>query len=98
MVTVHSRRLAVEMAVKRLDIYGNRPTIHSFNLSGWSRITALLNGSDWKEHRRYMARVFGTRQLMQNLWGVEVFEVRKFLRNVLRSPEALEEHLRQYVV
>lgn len=98
LVVVNSRKLMLEMTVKRSNIYSERPYFYTFDASGWSRATALLNGSDWKDHRRYFARLFGTKQLMSRFFGLEVKEARRFIRNILRDPEDLDHHVRQCVL
>ncbi|KAH8085480.1 cytochrome P450, partial [Cristinia sonorae] len=84
---------AFEVTVKRHDLYADRPQFVTWDESGWSRDTPLLNGPMWKDHRRFMARLFGTRQLVQKYYGIQLKETRKFLRNLLRSPNDLEHHI-----
>ena len=98
MMVVNSRRLAYEMTVKRSDLYSDRPHFYSFDLSGWIRGTALLNGPGWRDHRRNFSRLIGTRLLMSKFFPIEIMEARKFMRNILRDPDNLDHHVRQYVL
>ncbi|THH33233.1 hypothetical protein EUX98_g1008 [Antrodiella citrinella] len=93
-VVVNTRKDVLELTVKRSDTYFERPHLYSFDMVGWGQGTALLNSYPWKDHRRYATRLFGTRQLMQRFYGVEMLEARNFVRNFLRDPDELEHHIR----
>ncbi|TCD64727.1 hypothetical protein EIP91_003683 [Steccherinum ochraceum] len=96
LIMISTRPLMHEIAIKRHENYADRPYFYSFEAAGWDKATALANGPAWKDHRRYMNRLFGTRQLMQRFYGVEMKEVRKFMRNILKDAEDLDHHTRHF--
>lgn len=93
MLIVSRRKDMADLTVKKYGIFADRPSFATWDTSGWSRLTALHNGADWKDHRRYMSKLFGTRQLMQNFYHLERQENRRFLRNLLQSPDRLAHHI-----
>ncbi|TCD64641.1 hypothetical protein EIP91_003843 [Steccherinum ochraceum] len=94
MIIVSKREDMLALTVKKHDIYPFRPSFPTWEASGWAQTTAMHNGPQWKDHRRFMSHLFGTRQLMQNFYGLEIKQMRKFLNNLCKTPEDLDHHVR----
>ena len=94
MIIVSKRKDMLALMVKKYDNYASRPSFTTWDASGWTQLTAMHNGPLWKDHRRFMSHLFGTRQLMQNFYALEIKEMRKLLRNICNSPDDLDHHIR----
>ncbi|TCD64635.1 hypothetical protein EIP91_003837 [Steccherinum ochraceum] len=92
-IILNKRQDMLALTVKKHDNYALRPSFTTWEASGWTQITGLHNGPLWKEHRRFMGNLFGTRQLMQKFYRLEIHEMRKFLRNVCNTPDDLDHHI-----
>ena len=68
-------------------------------LVGWDNGFALTQyGQRFREYRRIVHKFMGTRVQVQRYHSLEERETRKFLRQVLRSPERVAEHIRKSVI
>ena len=65
------------------------------DLVGWDQTTVLMPTDNlWKEHRRNFSRLFGTKTTVAKFFSIEIFEARRFMRNLLREKDKLEDHVR----
>ena len=95
-VVLNSRALCVELFEKRSQNYNNRFELEMMSkLVGWSQTTTFLPANEiWKTHRQYFQQSFGTRAAMQQYHDIQVLETRRFMLNLMREPENLDNHVR----
>ena len=67
-------------------------------LVGLGKGLLFMNYSDrFRQYRRLFARMFGSRSSTAAFYPIEEEETLRFLRNVLRQPDDLADHIRSYV-
>ena len=92
----------VEVANELLDKKGatcsNRPVLNmACELAGFKNWTVfLMYGQRLKESRKYIHRAIGTRESLKTFHTLFEAEVRKYLKEILRGPDDVHEHIRQY--
>ncbi|THH33199.1 hypothetical protein EUX98_g986 [Antrodiella citrinella] len=98
LIILSSPEAISEIMEKRQMIYSERPRfVMAGELVGWDQITVLMSvDSLWKEHRRNFSKLFGTKKAMEKFHGIEIFETRRFMRNMLRPSGKLEDHVRYW--
>jgi hypothetical protein len=70
----------------------------AFELAGFEKWTAgLMYGPRHKESRKYFHRAIGTRESLEKFSHLFEFEVRKYLKAILRDPHNLQQHIRRHV-
>ena len=81
-------------------MYSDRPTfIMGGELVGWEGSLALTQYNDrFRDFRRYLSRVMGTKNALRPFHGLIETESRKFLRRLIQTPEDVHEHIRKYVL
>ncbi|TCD66583.1 hypothetical protein EIP91_001140 [Steccherinum ochraceum] len=97
-VILNSRRHLIDMLEKRHAIYDDRHDVHMITeIAGWNQATVFMPpNAEWKDQRKHFSRMFGTRTLMAKWQDTQMWETRRFVRNVMRKPEALEDHIRYW--
>lgn len=96
-IFLHSAEDATALLDKRGTMYSDRPTFPmGGELVGWEGSLALTQYNDrFKEFRRYMSRVMGTKSALRPFQGLIETESRKFLKRLLQTPEEVHEHIRK---
>jgi hypothetical protein len=70
----------------------------AFELAGFGEWTAgLMYGARLKETRKYIHRTIGTRESLEKFSHLFEFEVRKYLKAILRDPDNVQQHIRRHV-
>jgi hypothetical protein len=65
---------------------------------GWKNTLALTPyGTRFREYRKFIARIIGTRGSVKRFHPLEEKETQKFLARVLADPHNLSAHARKYV-
>ena len=99
-IILNSAKIAADMLDKKSSIYSDRPTLQmAGELVGWKNALILLPyGDRFRRYRRFFHSVIGSNALMRPYRPMQEMQTRQFLRKVLKDPEQLQEHLRQYVL
>lgn len=100
MVVINSYKHAYELLEKRSAIYSDRPhMIMAGDIVGWDQILVLLRyGNQFREYRRLMARVLGSRKSVESFVPIIEEQTGKLLSRLLREPTAdLPSQIRKYV-
>ena len=97
MIILNSSKAAVEILDKRSSIYSNRPVLMlAGELVGWNKIMGLLqHGPRFREFRRYMNKLIGTRASVEKFASLQERETTKFVARVMADPDALVKHIRK---
>ena len=96
MILIGSPKIVSDFVDKRHTTYSGRPKLPMMtDLVGYDQLTVFMQTTPaWKEHRRNFSRLFGSKAAMEKFWDIEIFQVRKFMRNLLREPKLLHKHVR----
>ncbi|RDX49051.1 cytochrome P450 [Lentinus brumalis] len=88
MVIINSYKHAYELLEKRSGIYSDRPhMIMAGEIVGWDQILVLLRyGGQFREYRRLMARVLGSRKSVNAFTPVIEEQTCQLLVRLLRKP------------
>ena len=88
------------MLDKKSSLYADRPVLQmGGELVGWKNALILLPyGDRFRRYRRFFHSVIGSNALMRPYRPMQEMQTRQFLRKVLKDPDQLQEHLRQYVL
>ena len=100
-VIINSYKHAYELLEKRSGIYSDRPhMIMAGDIVGWDQILVLLRyGSEFREYRRLMARVLGSRKSVEAFVPIIEEQTGKLLVRLLREPASdLASQIRKYVL
>ncbi|KAJ7726441.1 cytochrome P450 [Mycena maculata] len=90
-VVINDPAIATELLGKKGTLYADRPTLEMANLSGWDRVLSSARyGPRFKEYRKLIGRVIGTRQGMARFNSVEDYQANMLLKRVLDDPKALD--------
>ncbi|TCD66167.1 hypothetical protein EIP91_001721 [Steccherinum ochraceum] len=97
-IVISSQKIVQDLLEKRHTQYSERPRFPMItDLVGWDQTTVFMPiDSLWKEHRKNFSRLFGTKTTMAKFFSMEVFEARRFMRNILREKDKLEDHVRYW--
>ena len=97
-VVLNSHKANVDLFEKRSTVTSNRPHFTmAGDLIGWRSATAFLQyGDTHRKHRKFVHRQIGTKSSLQTFYPAEEEEVKKFLRNLLQSPDDVVGHCRRY--
>ncbi len=101
MVIINSYKHAYELLEKRSGIYSDRPhMIMAGEIVGWDQILVLLRyGGQFREYRRLMARVLGSRKSVNAFTPVIEEQTCQLLVRLLRKPTSdLPSQIRKYVL
>ena len=90
---------AFDMLDKRSSLYSDRPIVMmAGQLVGWKNAAVFLPfGDTWKETRRRIAQLIGTRSKVESFEHVLQSEIHSYLRRMLADPEGWVGHGRTYV-
>ncbi|EPQ58584.1 cytochrome P450 [Gloeophyllum trabeum ATCC 11539] len=95
-VIINDPNIAVDILDKRGNTYADRPELPMSELSGWGR--ALSNsryGPRFREYRKLIGRVIGTRGSMKKFYPAEEYQAAMFLKRVLSNPSRVDEATRK---
>jgi len=97
MIILNSSKAAVEILEKRSANYSDRPVIMMCGeIVGWNRSLALTQyGPRFREFRKYMSRLIGTRASMEKFAPLQERETAKFVARVMADPGSLVDQIRK---
>ncbi|KDQ62053.1 hypothetical protein JAAARDRAFT_122537 [Jaapia argillacea MUCL 33604] len=97
MVFLNSANTAVETLDKKSSIYSDRPSFTmAGELAGWAPGLGFLHyGDRFRETRRLLHRVMGTKTNMEAFLPMVDLETRRFMKRVLNDPENVYEWIRK---
>ena len=97
MIIISSAKVVEDLLEKRSTIYSNRPVFTCVGeIVGWSNCIALLQyGHRFREFRKYMNRLIGTKTAMERFNPQMEHETAKFLARVLADPSSFSQQIRK---
>ena len=97
MVILNSSKAAVDLLDKRSAIYSNRPiVVMGGEIVGWNRSLALTQyGPRFRDYRKYMSKLIGTRASMERFTPLQERETAKFVARVMADPGSLAHQIRK---
>ena len=98
MIILNDVDLANELLDKKGATCSNRPVLNmAGELAGFKQFTVfLMYGQCLKESRKYIHRAIGNRESLKIFDTLFEAEARKYLKAILRDPDDIHEHIRQY--
>ena len=98
MVIINSVQVASDLLDKRGTIYSDRIQSESTKYIGYTdSIASMLNGDAFKEQRRMIAKVIGSRAQVETFSGQQEHATHRFLNVLLSDPDDFVEHIKKYV-
>ncbi|KAJ7485390.1 cytochrome P450 [Mycena latifolia] len=97
-VVLSSFEVAREMFEQKGSVYSDRPVFQMCGeLVGWSKSLVLQSYGtpQFKRSRKYLHRFLGSHTGLTKLYPITVDECRKFLQQLLQSPEQFLSHIHQ---
>ena len=97
MIVLNSSKAAVEILDKRSANYSDRPVIMMCGeIVGWNRSLALTQyGPRFREFRKYMSKLIGSRVSMERFTPLQERETAKFVARVMADPGSLVQQIRK---
>ena len=97
MILLNSPKAAVDLLDKRSADYSDRPVVMMCGeIVGWNRSLALVQyGPRFREIRRYMNRLIGTRASTERFTPLQEKETAKFVARVMADPGSLVHQIRK---
>ena len=97
MIILNSSKAAVDLLDKKSATYSDRPVVMMCGeIIGWNKSLALTQyGPRFREFRKYMSKLFGTRASVEKFEPLQEKEIGKFLVRVLNDPGSLVQHIRK---
>ena len=97
MVILNSSKAAVDLLDKRSVIYSDRPiVVMGGEIVGWNRSLALTQyGPRFRDYRKYMSKLIGTRAGMERFTPLQERETAKFVARVMADPGSLVHQIRK---
>ncbi|TFY76167.1 hypothetical protein EWM64_g7846 [Hericium alpestre] len=97
MIILNSLDTAMEMLDKKSSIYSDRPVLMmGSKIVGWENTLALTPyGDRFREYRRMLHRLIGSRTSMDEFHPIEELETHRFLRRILQKPDDVSDHIRK---
>ncbi|KAJ6541415.1 cytochrome P450 [Mycena capillaripes] len=95
-IILNDPAVATEILDRRGNNYADRPTFEMASLAGWDRVLSSARYSPrFKEYRKLIGRVIGTRGSMEKFYPIEEYQGNMFLKRVLEDPVAFESATRK---
>ena len=95
-VIINSVKIASDLLDKRSTIYSDRIRSESAKYIGYADIiSSLPPGERFREHRRIMAKVIGSRAQVAKFGRLQEHVTHKFLDNLLRDPKHFVDHIQK---
>ena len=97
MVILNSTKAAVDLLDKRSATYSDRPVVMMCGeIIGWNKSLALTQyGSRFREFRKYMNKLFGSRASVEKFFPLQERETAKFVAKVAADPGSLFQQIRK---
>ena len=97
MIILNSSKAAVDLLDKRSAIYSDRPVaIMAGEIVGWNRFLGLTRyGPRFRDFRKHMSRLIGTRASMERFTPLQEKETAKFVARVMADPGSLAHQIRK---
>jgi cytochrome P450 len=97
MIILNSSKAAVDLLEKRSATYSNRPILMMCGeIVGWNRSLALTQyGPRFREFRKFMGRLIGTRASTEKFAPLVERETAKFVARVMADPGSLVHQIRK---
>ena len=96
-IILNSSKAAIDILDKRSAAYSDRPVfMMGGEIVGWNRGLALTQyGPRFREFRKYMGRLMGTRASMEKFVPLQKKETAKFLARIMADPDSLAHQIRK---
>ena len=97
-VILNSAKNAIDLLDKKSAIYSCRPIVPvGGELVGWNRALVVLlpYGNMFREYRRMMAQLIGSRKNTENFFPLLDTCTRAFIFEVYKNPDELLKHIRK---
>jgi len=96
-IILNSSKAASDLLDKRSAIYSGRPVaMMGGELIGWNKALGLTQyGPRFREFRKYMNKLFGTRASVERFAPLQEKETAKFLARVMADPGSLVQQIRK---
>ena len=97
MIILNSSKAAADLLDKRSAKYSNRPVLMMCGeIVGWNQSLALTQyGPRFRETRKYMGKLMGTRASAEKFAPLQEKETAKFLARVMGDPSSLVKQIRK---
>ncbi|TCD64628.1 hypothetical protein EIP91_003830 [Steccherinum ochraceum] len=97
-IVISSPALVSELLNERHHGYDNRPKLTMMcDLVGWDQTTVFMPANQvWREHRKNMSRLFGSKAAVGKFFGIELLGARKLMRRILEEPTGVKAHLQNW--
>ena len=96
MVIINSVKIASDLLDKRSTIYSDRVQAESAKYIGYTDTLALMAyGERFREHRRIMARVIGSRAQVEKFAGLQEHATHQFLNTLMHDPGHFTDHIKK---
>ncbi|KAF9782612.1 cytochrome P450 [Thelephora terrestris] len=97
MVILSSSKAAFDLLEKKSAIYSDRPVVMMCGeIIGWNKSLALTQyGPRFREFRKYMNKLFGTRAAVERFAPLQEKESAKFLAKIIADPGSLVQQIRK---
>lgn len=97
MIILNSAKAAVDLLDKRSAKYSDRPVVMMCGeIVGWNQSLALTQyGPRFRETRKYMSKLIGTRASAEKFEPLQERETSKFLARVMADPSSLVKQIRK---
>ena len=99
-IILNSSKAAVDLLDKRSTTYSDRPIFMMFGeIVGGNRVLVLTqSGPRFRESRKFMSRLIGTRASAEKFESLQEREIAKCLTRVMADPGSLVHQIRKLVV
>ena len=97
MIILNSSKAAVDLLDKRSATYSDRPILMMCGeIVGWNKSLALTQyGPRFREFRKFMGRLIGTRASMERFVPLQERETAKCLARIMADPGSLVHQIRK---
>ena len=96
MIVLNSSKVAVDLLEKRSAIYSNRPVATMCGeIIGWDGGLVLQYGPQFREFRKYLSKLIGTRTSVEKFASLQERETAKFVARVMADPDSLVQQSRK---
>ena len=99
-IILNSSKAAIDLLDKRSAIYSNRPVFMMFGeIVGWKKVVTLTQyGPRFRESRKFIARLIGTRESAAKFAPIQEREMAKCFARVMTDPGSLVHQIRKLVI
>ncbi|KZT28680.1 cytochrome P450 [Neolentinus lepideus HHB14362 ss-1] len=95
-VIINDLAVAVELLDKNGSTLADRPELPMATLCGWDRaLSSSRYGPRFREYRKLIGRVIGTRGSMKKFHPAEEYQATMFLKRVLANPDRVDDATRK---